>query len=147
VDAPHLLLNFYSPTCIPCIEELPALHILYQRARERGIPFYIVVEGNPESHGLPSAVTDEEAYRSIRDRLMQDVKRYNIAIPMAVIDGGITVMGGGGLITGTPETIILSTNPLTLRYNFVGPVSSTHNPDEMERDSRFQFILNRLESL
>ena len=32
VSEPALILNFYSPTCQPCIEELPALEILYKKA-------------------------------------------------------------------------------------------------------------------
>ena len=145
INSPLLILNFYSPTCQPCIEELPALEILYSKASEKGASMFIVLEGRPESHGLEDS--GEDPYISIRNRMQEDIKRYNINIPVAVIYPEYPVFGEKGLITGTPETVILKTNPLVLKYNFVGPVASGRNLEEIMKDERLSYILSRLEEL
>jgi len=142
------VINFYSPTCQPCIEELPALEILHRELKKKGIPFYIVVEGNPESHGLPRVASKQELFRSIRERLKKDIGKYDISIPMVVLDPSIPVVGEGGIITGTPETLLLATHPITIRYNFVGPVASrSGSEEEILSDSKFEFVLQRIRSL
>lgn len=147
VEKPALVLNFYSPTCQPCLEELPALEELYREVTKRGFAMYIAVEGNPESHGLAAGATDEETFRIIEERLIQDIKKYNITIPLIIIDRQFSVTGEKGLITGTPETLFLKTKPITLRFNFIGPVASVKNIKDLKNDNKFQFILSRLEEL
>jgi thiol-disulfide isomerase/thioredoxin len=147
ISSSLLILNFYSPTCQPCVEELPALEILYERARKKGATMFIVLEGNPASHGLSETANPEESYISIRNRMINDVNRYHITIPVAIIDPEFPVFGEKGLITGTPETLILKTAPLVPKYNFVGPIASAGKIDEMLKDERLIFILSRLDEL
>jgi len=147
VNSQILILNFYSPTCQPCIEELPALEILYETAKKKNASMYIVLEGNPLSHGLEERGNEEENYIEIRNRMQEDVMKYAISIPVLIIDARFPVFGEGGLITGTPETILLKTQPLVLKYNFVGPIASTGTLEEIKKDERLSFILARLNEL
>ena len=145
LDSPRFVLNFYSPTCQPCIEELPALGMFYRTLKEKGIPVYIVVEGRPDSHGLmPVADTDvERIYTVIRDRLEEDVAKYGIEVPMVVLDPSVQMSSSSGLITGTPETLIFHTSPLSLEYNFLGPIASSENRQEVLSETRYQFALKK----
>lgn len=145
VDAPRMVVNFYSPTCQPCIEELPALNYFYDQLRERGIPFYMAVESWPEPNGLP--LTDdaprEKILSAVKERIRKDVEKYNIRVPIVIMDESFHIEPGFGLITGTPETLIFSTDPMVLEYNFIGPISTATTPGELESDSRLNFALQK----
>ncbi len=151
LESPGLVLNVYSPTCGPCIEELPALNLLYQRARDLGVAMYIVATANPADHGLDlsSDAPRAERVQAIAARLQADVARYGIAAPMMVMSDNFRVSARDGLITGTPETMFFRRAPLVLEYNFLGPLSAGQTRAQIEGESRFQFalsILNRVRS-
>lgn len=146
LKSPTVVLNFYSPTCRPCIEELPALNLLYQSAKIDKIPVYIAVEANPESHGLPVLSDDprEERLSAIKKRLLEDVERYDIRVPMVILSDRFRMNPEYGLITGTPETMLFSTDPFVLRYNFIGPLSVLENPNDLMMDSRLTFAMEQV---
>ncbi|MCB1304065.1 MAG: redoxin domain-containing protein [Leptospiraceae bacterium] len=143
-----LVLNFYSPTCIPCIEELPALHQVYARARELGIDMYLAVAPDLESNGVDPLKASsrpgfDEMYPLLRDRLNQDRKQYKIQIPMLVLRPPFSIKEEGP-VTGTPETVFLMTRPLRLYYNLIGPIALGQTNEQVNRSSRFQFALEIL---
>lgn len=142
-----LVLNIYSPTCGPCIEELPALHVLYERAQSLGVPMFIVATGEPADHGidLPEGSTPEQRRTVVMQRLREDVEKYGIAVPLLVMDEGFEVSPADGLITGTPETLFFRREPLSLEYNFLGPLSVSEVPAQIVEESRFQFALRVLD--
>ncbi len=144
-----VILNVYSPTCVPCIEELPALDRLFEIAREKDLAMYIVADGRPEAHGMDieSNAAPEEARAALLARLNADVTRYKIRIPLVVMDAKFRVAPRDGLVSGTPETLLFRTNPFVLEYNFVGPVAGTNKPAEFEADSRFQFVVKKVLAL
>ena len=151
VESRGVVLNFYSPTCIPCIEELPALHILYDQARSLGIEMYLAVSPDLESNGVDilKASSDpdfKEMYPLLKARLEQDIERYNIRIPMMVLKPPFEIKEKGP-VTGTPETIFLMTDPLRLHYNLVGPVTLGQSQEEVLSSSRFRFALDLLTQL
>lgn len=145
IKSPGLVLNFYSPTCPPCIAELPALHALHREAQKKNGQMYIVLEGRPEAHGLEPvpATSPELAFNAIRDRMQQDIQKFDIRIPVLILDPPFNI-SQSGLITGTPETLFFQTNPLVLKYNFLGPLSQGETEAELQADSRFQFALQKL---
>lgn len=149
LPVPGVLLNVYSPTCGPCIDELPALNQLHSIAREKGVAMFVVADGRPESHGLEVAAdaSPEEARAALRARLSADVKKYDIRIPLVVMDSNFRVEPRGGLVSGTPETMLFRTNPFVLDYNFVGPVASTEDVNALDQDSRFQFVVKKVLAL
>lgn len=146
IESPGLILNVYSPTCGPCIEELPALNLLYERARELGVSMFIVATANPADHGLELSPEAPRAERvqTIAARLEADVKKYGIAVPMMVMSDDFRVSARDGLITGTPETMFFRRSPLVLEYNFLGPLSAGETRPQIESESRFQFALSIL---
>ena len=151
VQSRGVVLNFYSPTCIPCIEELPALHVLYQQAQSLGIDMYLAVTPDLESNGVDvlkaSSNPDfQEMYPLLKQRLEQDIQQYDIRIPMMVLKPPFEIKEQGP-VTGTPETVFLMTDPLRLHYNLVGPVTMGKTEQEVMSSSRFQFALDLLTEL
>ncbi len=147
VEAPRFVVNFYSPTCAPCIEELPALHVLYEEAKKSGIPLYLAVEGWPETHDVPVPETAprEKIFQAIRKRMERDIETYGIRIPVVIMDENFRITPGeGGLITGTPETLLFHTQPLMLEYNFIGPLSTATTPAELRQDPRLRFAIKKV---
>ncbi|MCE9597202.1 MAG: TlpA family protein disulfide reductase [Spirochaetia bacterium] len=144
--APHLVINFYSPTCEPCIQEIPALELLSEEAKRRNIPMYMALEGNPISHGLnlPAGAAAEDVFDAIRNRMLEDIQKYSIRIPVLIMDPEFKIDPRAGTVTGTPETLVFSMNPMMLRYNFIGPISVSNNPERITRESRYQFALEKL---
>ncbi len=149
-----LILNFYSPTCGPCIQEIPALNAYYRETQKRNMQMYMALEQNPSAHGLtPAADASPAQIRGlIRDRMKQDIARYKIEIPFVIMDSSfkvstIAVGSPDGLITGTPETLLFRTNPLSLDYNFVGPISAAPDEKTAVKDVRFIFALKKLDEL
>lgn len=145
LQAPALVLNFYSPICKPCIEELPALHRFYEEAVRSGIPMYIALEPDLEKNGIEGVNTADEAEirKHLFARMLEDVKQYDIKIPVMILDRPFAIEPGN-LVTGTPETLLFRTAPLRLHYNFIGPLSTAKNDGELARSSRFRFALEKL---
>lgn len=144
ISARTVLLNFYSPTCQPCIEELPALELLKKEADRRSIPFYIALEPAPGAHGLTAAGSAESNFELVRNRMLEDVRKFRLTIPVLIMDEPFHIEPGSTTITGTPETVILATNPLQLKYNFIGPISMSEKPDQIAAETRYRFVLERL---
>ena len=149
LSAPGVILNVYSPTCVPCIDELPALNHLHSIARDENIAMFVVADGRPETHGLEveDDASAEEARAALRARLSADVAKFDIKIPLVVMDSSFRVEPRGGLVSGTPETMLFRTFPFVLDYNFVGPVAATNDLNELAEDSRFQFVVKKVLAL
>lgn len=152
IREPVLILNFYSPTCGPCIEELPAIKLIYEQAREFGFSMYLAVEPSiernvpfvpPEFENRPF---DEESFLFLQKVLKEDQKKRNIPIPMIIMEPPFRI-DVDQIITGTPETLIFTTNPLRLRYNFVGPITTEKEHQRIQQNSRFRFFLELLQNL
>lgn len=151
VDSRGVVLNFYSPTCVPCIEELPALHILHDQAKSLGIEMYLAVAPDLESNGVDPLKASSnpdfnEMYPLLKERLERDIQEYGIDIPVVVLKPPFEIKQAGP-VTGTPETIFLMTGPLRLHYNLVGPVALGQTREEVMSSSRFQFALELLTHL
>lgn len=145
IEAGGLILNVYSPTCGPCLEELPALHALQAESRKLGVAMFLVVEDDPVRHGidLDPAASRAERFQRISARLREDQARYNIEIPFVILDESFRV-GPSELVTATPETLFFRMAPLQLEYNLVGPISAFSQPAEIQMDSRYRFALSAL---
>lgn len=145
LEAGGLILNVYSPTCGPCLEELPALHALYEESKQLGVAMFLIVEDDPVRHGIdldPSAGRAERFLR-ISARLREDQARYKIEIPFVILDENFRV-GPTELVTATPETLFFRMAPLQLEYNLVGPISAFSQPEAIQMDSRYRFALSAL---
>ena len=130
-----IVVNFYSPYCPPCLQELPALHEIYKKITKKGakknnIAMLIAVPQDLTLHKqmLSSQVQSEELesfnQKELIKQLKRDQKKYNIQIPILLLHPKFKI-ARGELIEATPETVILSRNPLTMHYNFIGPFELT----------------------
>lgn len=147
LETPAVVLNIYSPTCAPCIEELPALNALYRQAKARGAAMFLAVELDPEEFqiAVPADASEEAIFRLVADRILQDVRRFGIEPPVLILAPPFRIDPARTLITGTPETLFFRTNPLRLDYNFIGPISSAQTEPMINADSRYQFALRALD--
>lgn len=176
LKAKGVILNFYSPTCGPCIEELPAIEEYYEEAERRGIAMFVVVEADLEKNGLagnpaqgggkdgPSgsnvgkdgagstpgtttAAADEATVRQLLgERMKADIAKYHMKVPVVIMDRPFTIRPDG-LVTGTPETMLFYTAPFRLAYNFIGPLSTAPTRQDLRRSSRFSFAMMKLNEI
>lgn len=141
-----VVVNIYSPTCVPCIDELPALHVLYEEAKKRNIRMYLALEGRANSHGIEKSFDNKNSeINAIAERMQQDIQKYGIEIPVVILDGSLRVHPKG-LVTATPETLFFKLNPAILLYNFIGPVSSVRNPSP-ENAPKLSFAIQQLDAI
>jgi len=105
-----VVLNFWATWCPPCVEELPSLMSMQERARARGV----VVLG-------VSIDVDEDAYHRF-------LKLHNVNL-LTVRDPDQKVAGMYGT-AGWPETYIIDRQGI-VRRKVVGPID-WNAPDVME---------------
>ncbi len=149
IKNPVFLINFYSPTCAPCVKELPALHLLYNELQKYHFELFLVVEPDLEKN-LPEVperykhqAFDDNSMNYLIEVLNTEVKKRNIQIPILIVNPPFKI-DSDQIITGTPETLIFTTSPLRLHYNFIGPISTSDNLEEIKKDTRFLFLLQIL---
>ena len=145
-----LILNFYSPICKPCLEELAALGILYQKAQEESVAMFLALSPDLEQHGLTISshvpLSPKEIRAKIFQRMKKDIIKYNIRIPILVMAPPF-IIGRTQFIQATPETLFLHTQPLRLAYNMIGAITHEKKSERILSDTRFQFALQRLKQL
>jgi peroxiredoxin len=88
-----VLLNFWSPTCVPCVTEMPALERGWQEARNiqggRGASLVLGVEGTPDNAATVAAFGKKvgATYPLLLDsRLTVSLLEYHVsALPTSVL--------------------------------------------------------------
>lgn len=165
LKAKGVILNFYSPTCVPCIEELPAIEEYYEEAQRRGVAMFVVVEADLEKNGVRAPergsgeapggqanggqaanVDDATLLRLLGDRMKADIAKYKMKVPVVIMDRPFTIRPDG-TVTGTPETLLFRTAPFRLAYNFIGPLSTVPKRQDLRRSSRFSFAMMKLDEI
>ncbi len=147
-----IIINFYSPTCLPCIEELPALHLLYSESENFNFSMFLAVESSLEKHlpeipdGFDELNFDEKSKNLLIQVLRKEIQQRNIQIPMILVDRPFRI-DSDQMITGTPETLFFSTNPLNLHYNIVGPITNQTNQELIRKDSKYIFARNLIQAI
>ncbi|GIX42729.1 MAG: hypothetical protein KatS3mg129_2462 [Leptospiraceae bacterium] len=152
IKNPVLILNFYSPTCVPCVEELPALHLIYEEAKKLNYSMFLGVEPNLERN-LPEIPEeyknkpfDEKSFELLKQTLLLDIQKRKIKIPLIIFEPPFRI-DNNEIITGTPETLIFTTNPLILRYNFIGPIATNQDPEMIQENTRYKFFISLLRTI
>jgi len=60
-----VVINFFSTICIPCIEELPALHRIYEKYKDKGLKMFLIsIDAKPE------------------EVLPEFIKQHNVTLPI-----------------------------------------------------------------
>lgn len=141
LEKEEIALNVYSPDCVPCWKEIPALNLLHAEIESR-FPtkaLYMVVD----PYQIVSDVTDErpfgEVYQLAKIRMETEVKNRKIQVPIVFMKPPFHVKEGG-LITGTPETMLFVTKPMRLYYNFLGSISEQTSIDVIRKEAKFNFF-------
>ena len=139
---PHqrFALNFYSPTCIPCVKELPALNYLHSQIENNDVAIYIAVD--PYIIVENDLLAKEEIIKEATLIMKKEVVKRGIRLPVIILDKN--VVKEGGLLTGTPETLLMETDPLLLYYNFIGAISEKQSPQEIIADNKVKFFTKML---
>lgn len=152
LKAKGVILNFYSPTCGPCIEELPAIEEYYEEAQRRGIAMFVVVEADLEKNGVrtgesqAASVDDATLLRLLGERMKVDIAKYKMKVPVVIMDRTFSIRPDG-MVTGTPETLLFRAAPFRLVYNFIGPLSTAPTRQDLRRSSRFSFAMMKLDEI
>lgn len=152
INASRLALNVYSPTCVPCVKEIPTLNFLYHEFKDReaktvsgknaGVKLYMVVDPYtvvPDSERMEESSVIPQAIKIMQREVLQK----KIDLPVLVMKKPFTV-ADNWLVTGTPETLLFHTNPLVLYYNFVGSISEETNPEKLKLDTKVSFFKKML---
>ncbi|MFN3604986.1 MAG: TlpA family protein disulfide reductase [Leptonema sp. (in: bacteria)] len=152
IQSPVFLMNFYSPTCPPCVEELPALHLVYSEMQKYSFELFIAIEPSLENN-LPTVPEpykntpfNEESMQFLIDVMKNDVRKKNIQIPVYIVEPPFKI-DHDQWITGRPETLLFTTNPLRLHYNFVGPIATSENLEAIKNHTKYKFLLQILNQL
>jgi len=103
------VINFWSPDCQPCLDELPDLQAVWKEYQRRGVAFVGI--------SLPNLKQD------VRDT----VSELGVTYPMA-LDTMTPVEYG---ITGVPETYLVGSEG-EVAYVHIGPVSAQRLSQELE---------------
>ncbi len=113
---------------------------------------FLAVEPNLERNlpEVPSSFKnkdfDNEAFLYLKNVLEQEKQRRNIQIPFVIVEPPFKI-DSDQFVTGTPETLIFTTKPLMLRYNFVGPITTSQNHQEILLSSRYKFFVSLLKTI
>lgn len=143
INSPRVVLNVYSPTCVPCFKEIPTLNYLYREMKSKSMgEFYMVVD--PTLLVEDAKLSQEELEKKAISIMQMEVQKRNIELPILVMREPFRVDPQKGLVTGTPETLLFKTSPLRLYYNFLGSISEKTDPIEIEKDSRVKFFMRTL---
>ena len=118
----RLILNFYSPTCVPCIKELPALELLYRKAHSKDLIMFLALVPQLDLDSKESSA-DKLDFREKHSKLAQiirkDIYRYGISIPFVIMSENFRV-GPQELVQATPETLFFVRRPCVWNITLSG---------------------------
>ena len=109
LDDQAAVINFWSPDCQPCIDELPDLQAVWESHRGQDLAFVGI--------SLPN----------LADDVQETISELGVTYPMA-LDTAAPVAYG---ITGVPETFVIGPQG-QVAYVHIGPVSADRLRDELD---------------
>ncbi|TGK60059.1 TlpA family protein disulfide reductase [Leptospira wolffii] len=140
IKAERIALNVYGPNCLPCVKEVPVLNYLHSELqKDPHIKLYMVVDptlffDNPEN------MNEDELIREASVKMKEEIRKYGIKLPVLIMKSSFRISRTDGLVTGTPETLLLKNKPLVLYYNFIGPISEEADPTKIPQDKKVLFF-------
>ena len=127
----YLIVNFFSPNCPPCIEELPDINKLHLYTKKKNKEVFLLTLGS----SLDAIDTQEDqTVESILPDLNQFIAEHSISYPVHVADSKIIRSFG---VMGFPET-----------YIFFSPVLQSHkSPSQKKSIHDFGLIKKIISSI
>ncbi|MCZ8238262.1 MAG: hypothetical protein O9346_11985 [Leptospiraceae bacterium] len=139
-----LALNVYSPTCIPCFKELPALERIHARLKkDPKFGLFLVVDPIQVSETTSGDFQTEEPLARAKAIMQAEVIKRKISIPILLMNRPFAV-SNEAFVTATPETILVRTKPWNIYYNFIGSLSEKEEISQIDSDPRIQFFFHTL---
>ena len=139
-DKELLALNVYSPDCVPCWKEIPALNYLSSEIQTKFPNRALFLAVDPyQIVDIPRTATWAEAYEKGKLRMEKEAKDRKINVPILFMKPPFEVKEDF-LVTGTPETLLFETKPLRLYYNFIGALSEESNIENIKKDPKVNFF-------
>lgn len=135
----RIAINVYSPTCVPCVEEIPALNAIRDEiATNRNFHIVMAVD---TSQWITTGIkeSDDDIFQKARTEMKTEIAKRGIRLPVYYFLPPLRV-GPQEIITGTPETLLFQKNPTRLFYNFLGPISTVSDPKEVTKDLKYKFF-------
>ncbi len=141
----RLVINVYSPDCVPCWKEIPALNYIESEwfKGRSDIKFYIAVDPYQILTEISETASWEEVYPKAKVRMLEEVKNRSIGAEMLFLKKPFQV-SQSSLVTGTPETLLFETRPLRLYYNFIGSITEETDPKLLATDRKLQFLKHQI---
>ncbi len=109
LDGQVAVINFWSPDCQPCRDELPDLQAVWETYRTRNVAFIGI--------GLPTMETE----------IQEAISEFDLTYPMA-LDTVAPIEYG---ITGVPETFLVEPGG-DVAYVHIGPVSAERLQEDLD---------------
>lgn len=136
----RIALNVYSPTCVPCVKEIPALNYLHSEMKRENLGAFFMVVDPYNVTAEEDSVPFEEVSKKAAEIMKREVVEKKIDLPVLIMKKPFKVEPKNGLITGTPETLLFKTKPLILYYNFIGAINESGNLEEIKKDNKVNFF-------
>lgn len=136
-----IVLNVYSPDCLPCVKEIPTLNYMEREWFQNNsrAKLFLVVDPLQILPSGEEASTWEKAWSLAKLRMEEDRSKNQILPEVLFLKPPFRV-APEALVTGTPETLILENHPLRLKYNFIGAISEEVDPKNIAKDNKVQFL-------
>lgn len=109
LDEQAAVINFWSPDCQPCLDELPDLQAVWESYRGQDVAFVGI--------SLPN----------LADDVQETISELGVTYPMALNTAAPVAYG----ITGVPETFVIGPQG-RVAYVHIGPVSADRLRDELD---------------
>ncbi|MDX1959277.1 MAG: TlpA family protein disulfide reductase [Leptospiraceae bacterium] len=143
----RIAMNVYSPTCVPCFKEIPTLNFLARDMKQKNQGEFFLVVDPFNILENPSGLTREERISKSIEIMSKEKESRNIELTVLIMEDEFKVEpppSRGGLVTGTPETLLFKTKPLTLYYNFIGSICEKQSLEEITNDPKVQFFQKQI---
>ena len=147
-DKEDIIINIYAPNCPPCLQELETLEYLYDKIKKNSnIAFFMAVDPKTalDRVGIDIINLSSELLLEKATNLMkQEIEKYNISLPVVIMQEPFSIGQNNSLVMGMPETLLFKTNPFNLYYNFIGPIGVETELQKIKEEHKVIFFENML---
>jgi hypothetical protein len=145
-DLPHsvIALNVYAPNCIPCWKEIDVLNRINARlSKDENFGIYMIVDPQLVAESVEGFSDGGDFMKYATEIMKREHKERNIQMKIILMEPPFRV-SNASFVTGTPETILVRTNPWNIYYNFIGAISDEKEISKIDNDPKVKFFFSSL---
>ncbi|MCC5813311.1 MAG: TlpA family protein disulfide reductase [Leptospira sp.] len=145
-DLPHsvVALNVYAPNCIPCWKEIDVLNRIQTRlSKDANFGIYMIVDPKLVSESVDGFTDGDDFVKFATEVMKREKRERNIQLNIIIMEPPFRV-SNSSFVTGTPETILVRTNPWNIYYNFIGAISDEKEILKIDNDPKVKFFFSSL---